>query len=126
MTITSPSAVDDWDESTPPPRLSLPRFVIVPRFEALPAYWTWDRQGRLPTGTVLVRWVGTIRQSHSGFEVVNGPERSGGRLPAGCRPIGTRLSPATRARFRAIAELVEGKDFARPYFVLAPREGGGS
>ena len=95
--VTRPA--DDFDESTPPPRTRprgdpLPRFVRFPPGEDIPARFAeWDKAGRVPAGSVLVRFVGT------GYV----PGRSG--LAA---PDGDPITPAEAAKLRPVADVVVG------------------
>ncbi|VTT96540.1 unnamed protein product [Gemmataceae bacterium] len=67
---------DDFDETTPPPRTRpkgepLPRCLTVPPGSMPDLFGEWDRAGRVPAGSVLVRYVGTFG-SPSGYRDVAG------------------------------------------------------
>lgn len=89
-TRPAPAApADDFDAGTPPPRRrrpgdAVPRFVWVPPGESVPhLYRGWDAGGRVPAGSALCDFVGTLGGG-TGYRVaLDGPLGAAGRgVPA--------------------------------------------
>lgn len=114
---------NDFDESTPPPRVR-PKGDPVPRWVELPPgepvallFERWDREGRVPAGSVLCRFVGTSlgMTGDAGLEVLAGT----GLGVEGFRPT------AEQARGYRVAVTVREKGRpSRDCVVLAPAAGG--
>ena len=69
--IAAPKPVTDFDESTPPPRTRpkgspLPLCVRIPPGGVESEYAAWEKQGRVPEGAFLSRFVGML-DSPSGY-----------------------------------------------------------
>lgn len=110
---------DDFDEGTDPRRrrpqgVPAPRHAVLPPGEPLiPTFLDWDAKGRIPEGSVLCEFTGTVRGFDApGYTVVSGDM-------AGNRPR-SRPDMATLVKYRIVSWL-KAHGNANWYCVLAPR-----
>lgn len=72
-----PTSAADFTEDTPPPRVRpqgspVPPFVRLPPGAAESEFAAWDKDGRIPEGSILARFVGVL-DSPSGYAVEGKP-----------------------------------------------------
>ncbi len=129
--VPVPTSAADFDESTPPPRRrpageALGRYVVLPEGESLiGVYLAWDKQGRIPPGSVLLKFLGDATGITKGtHEVIAFADGFNAAPPKKC-PLGSAGAIANQQASLAWMPAIHIRclpDTHAKYTVQVPRE----